>query len=146
MTKFGKLPPRQKVDSATDDGFGLVPILIGAVTVLARPYEFFTDLGGKRKPSKLALACPACGHGIFVDVKLGVDSIIGACDNCGAGASAIPQPLTDPFVNPITAGLISRAEIDPLYAAAMAAPVLDLSEPVAPPAAQSDVLDMGEEE
>lgn len=132
MVRFGKLPPRQQPPKQPTTQYDLVEVAIGEMKAMARPFEFATvPTTSDLYAIKYSTACPKCGHGITLEVgsppapsvsKDGVGyqkpDLRGMCDNCKLGEVRPPQPMDDPFRNPVMEGLLTMADLDPLQAAA----------------------------
>lgn len=135
MTKFGRFPSQPKPPPVDYIPYNQIEVLVGNERILARPFEWdsepvpgsgHNDQGKPVKPTKLSTICPHCGAGVIIDATLsGSDFfVVGSdgkfmpelsvpCEQCGAGLVAAPPPLPDPFVNPITGGIIAEVELDP---------------------------------
>ena len=142
-----------------------IEVSVGNRSVMARPIEFDSDIadiatfrnvdGQLVRPARLATSCPYCGHAISIDLvdwSVG-DRVVASCGECSAGAELQVEQAADvadvafePFVNPLTVGLILESDLDPDIAPVVGD--LDgLSDLIAGGSTiDGSVLDMGPEE
>ena len=112
-----KLKPKQTIHvPEADQGcdYALVDVTIGGHKVQARPYDF-VEADGRMVPTKVAVQCPGCGCGMFVDLPANTTDVAGhlrrtdlACDECKLGLKKELMP-GDPFLNPWDRGLMTNA-------------------------------------
>lgn len=120
-------PPRK---TAPDyNPYEPVRVVIGEAETLARPTEFDSEPvdvntlvnkdGRTIRPVKFISTCPNCGHAIELeqdDYQPG-NALVASCGNCGAGGEPVKEALSDPFWNPVGAGLAKDIDLDPSLAA-----------------------------
>ncbi len=101
----------------------MVELVLNGRKAYARPYEFDSDVTDQKnmknafgafvKPVKAITTCNDCGQGITIQLSLGEPPfapVVASCQMCHPE----PEPLTDPFVNPLVINRINPLELDPL--------------------------------
>jgi hypothetical protein len=100
-----------------------VEVIVNGQKMFARPIEFDSEIADPQtsnnafgypvKPTKLSATCPDCGSGLEIEVILDdppFDTIVYNCHYCRPA----PEPLPDPFTNPVDTGRVATHELDPL--------------------------------
>lgn len=103
--------------------FDMIEILINGERQFARPYEFDSDIVDQKnmknafgkyvKPTKAITTCNKCGQGVVIDLKLDdppFSIVTAACERCTPKS----PKLGNPFINPVTAKVVSKVELDPI--------------------------------
>lgn len=107
--------PRIIVDESNQGyDYSMIELEIGGSVVSGRPYDF-VDFNDGIAPTKIAVGCPNCGAGIFIDVEAGVTDFKKyfkkkpiSCPDCKFGFSKDEPIPDDPFINPWDHQLIAN--------------------------------------
>lgn len=105
--------------------YDLVQLIVNDYPQYGRPIEFDSVITNQKtllnafgnivKPTKVVTTCPDCGAGITVEIILdGSPPFAPYPVSCTCARKIQPTPILDPFINPITAGLIKIDSLNPL--------------------------------
>lgn len=107
----------------TYNPYDLITLIINDMEIYGRPFEFDSEVvdqiemtnseGNLVKPTKLSTICPDCGQGLEIEVELNGPPF-GAVETICPYCNPEPEPIPDPFINPLDTGRIEAHNLDPL--------------------------------